>query len=441
MNEEELKNKSYSDIKENFKEEFNNTSDEFKNEYFKSLELDLKFNEDYIDNLNFMKNSAEENASDHYRELIDILDERISDIKDNFRDKSDEFIREKVNEEIESYNTEKLSSVFKNVREIENEIDSEKEYGSKLENEIKEFKEDFKDVLVLENKIESDETLTKAGELFEKRDELKELLENTTEGKFFIEQELDSVLEKINNLTTAELKEHNDSLTITDEMRDVQSGIQERSENMGKGSSDDIIVDVKMEKIQDELFNELKNLHENKDSDAHLAREQHLIDEGFGYGGFTENNEFISREADKIFEDVLNTYDKEISDKTLQIEVVMNMTQEEKVGFIEAYDDNSVKAINNLITEESLDKLIQSSDDFIKLEIAKNENASPDTLEKLASSDNKDIRDAVIDNSNSSERAKDIAEKINEISSSNEVSSSFKTEEINTEKATSSLKM
>ena len=424
MNEEELKNKSYSDIKENFKEEFNNTSDEFKNEYFKSLELDLRFNEDYIDNLNFMKNSAEENAAESYWERKGNLDEKIEDIKDFYKNETDEFINKKVEEATEI----EMSSVFNNVREIENEIEFEKEYGSKLENEIKEFKEDFKDVLVLENKIESDETLTKAGELFEKRDELKELLENTKEGKFFIEQELDSVLEKINNLTTAELKEHNDSLKITDEMRDVQSGIQDRSENMGKGSSADI-------NEGNNFFDKIAVIENPNTSAETLDKLANDIDPLVRKNVAGAENT-SAETLDRLADDKSYGVREEVARSENTSPETLDKLSEDKVDSIKEF-----VAENSNTSEQTLDKLSKSDNEEIRISVATNSNASPETLESLASDNSVEVREAVLDNSNSSERAKDIAEKINEISSTNEISSSIKTEDINTEKSSSSFKM
>ena len=154
-----------------------------------------------------------------------------------------------------------------------------------------------------------------------------------------------------------------------------------------------------------------------------------------------ENSEFAVEIATyTVSEDVLNKLSDSGGDDVLKAVAENDKTNAGTLENIVANTDNTdvleAVAKHENTASYTLDEIVANTDNKdVLVAVAGNENTNIDTLENLASNDNKEVRDAVIDNSNSSEKAKDIAEKINEISSS------IKTEDTNTEKAASSLKM
>jgi len=161
-NENDLMSKSYEDIKENYKEEFNNTSDEFKLEYKENLENSLKDEQQNYENVSDKYTQGEEDVSRNFyndeEQNQNKISERIDELYEQYKEEP-EILENKINEDKElndlyieksSYTEETLMADIEAYREDNEHLSTKMEIHqdniSNLENQLENLKQDYPDI-------------------------------------------------------------------------------------------------------------------------------------------------------------------------------------------------------------------------------------------------------------------------------------------------------
>lgn len=357
------------------------------------------------ENIDLMADSREsEIAFDRgLAEALDNLD------KKDFNSLSD--VINDVKEKLENENDRASDKLFEQEATSEKVVEGNKDDLAEFGNAVQDFKDltNSEEAQAYKEEQLSPEN-TKAGELFEKRDELMEQLENPKDGTFEIEQQLESINEKISELSTDDLRDYNNSLSseITQEMRTEQEAIQERSE---LGQKDNDLAEFG-NAVQD--FKDLTNSEE-----AQAYKEEVLT---------SENNNEIKTEISNDVESSADNLKMELAKEEFTSYAEQNLPENEREEFVNTMLEVNADSIKSQDTVEGVEKEINSSLETYQevkaeLEAEKNVDVSSETNLKQDVEIDKNVDSSSVNEKEVSSdlQSKDVPEAVSDKEASKEV--------------------
>jgi hypothetical protein len=333
--------------------------------------------------------SLYDNISSYMSENIDLMaDSRESDIafdrglaealdnldKNDFNSLSD--VINDIKEKLENENDRASDKLFEQEATSEKVVEGNKDDLAEFGNAVQDFKDltNSEEAQAYKEEQLSPEN-TKAGELFEKRDELMEQLENPKDGTFEIEQQLESINEKISELTTDDLRDYNNALSseITQEQREEQKASEEMSR---EGNKDDLA----------EFGNAVQDFKDLTNSEEAQAYKEEVL--------ASENNNDMKTEVsnDSSFETSIESKEQTMKEEIMKMSyedyAFDNIPEADKESFVnymssQDLDLTEVKSVDELVelASKNIESFENNKEDFELYKIAEKE------LEKETSSD------------------------------------------------------